>query len=164
MTTRSRGRSSRSRASKKPMLWFNNGTDLFALGGNTSFTQPVLSAGTYPDYLLHGLTILRIILRITFSPQNIAEIVNAVAAVYVGSRGTAGLPPNLNADLANYYYFTSLQAPQSPAGIQATVVQADIRSKRRIRGEDTDLFFRVTNNEATPMQVGMEARMLLTPS
>jgi len=104
------------------------------------------------------------ILRITFGPVLADEIVNAVCAVYVGSRGTAGLPPNLNAELANYYYFVGLQAVQAPVGVTGSVIDADIRTKRRIRGEDTQLFWRVTNNEATAMQVGFEARFLLTPA
>jgi len=165
MTTRRAGRSSRSRAPKKPMLWFNNGVDLATLAGSSSITLPILTAGTYPDYLLtSGCTILRMILRLTFGASLVGEVVNALAAVYVGTRGSAATPPSLNADLANYYWFCGVQTPANPVTTPAAVVEADIRSKRKIRGEDTDLFWRFTNNETTAVQVGFEARFLLVPS
>jgi len=106
------------------------------------------------------MTILRLILRITYSAIDVVNVVNAIAAFYVGTRGSAATPPDLNADLANYHYFTGLQAGTSVAH-SPIVVEKDIRTKRKIRGEDTDYFFRVTNNEITAMEVGMECRMLL---
>ena len=163
MTTRRVGRRPVRRATKKPMAWFNNGVDLGTLLGSTSITFPTLTLGFLPEGYSAGMTILRLIIRITFSPLVAAEIVNALTAFYVGRRGTAAVPPNLNADLLDYYHFAGLQSVQSPVGISATVLEADIRSARKIRG-DRDLFWRVTNNEVTSMQVGMECRMLLTPS
>ena len=161
MTTRGRGRQSRSRGPKRIMTWFNNGLDLADLAASTSSTTPLLTAGVIPEGYIAGMTILRLILKITFMPDAVSEVVNALAAFYVGTRGSAGTPPNLNADLANYYYFTGLQCGAVASVVGANVVTADIRTRRLIRGEDTDLFFRVTNNEATGMQVGMECRMLL---
>ena len=162
MTTRGRGRRSSSRGSKPIMLWYNNGVDLQSLAASTSITAPLLTTGVIPEAYLHGMTILRLILRIAFSQGATNAIVNAVTAFYVGTKGTAGLPPNLNADLANYYYYGGLQLPlANQSGSPGRILEADIRTKRRIRGEDTDLFWRVTNNEATDMQVGMEMRILL---
>ena len=102
------------------------------------------------------------LLLIKYAATAGVDIVNAITALYVGTRGSAPTPPDLNADLANYYYYAGLQAPPSGgAGVATQTVQADIRSKRIIRGEDTDLFWRVTNNEVTAMQVGLELRLLV---
>ena len=162
MTQRSRGRSFFRRGSRPSMLWFNNGLDMQNLAASTSATVPLLTAGVIPDSFIHGMTILRLILKVTFGQDNVANIINALCAFYVGTRGSAGTAPNLNADLANYYYFSGLQLPNRPSGsTQFGSVQADIRTKRIIRGEDTDFFFRLTNNEATIMKIGMECRMLL---
>ena len=161
MTTRGRGRRSFSRAPKRITTWFNNGVDMQDLAGSTSITAPLLSAGVIPEGYITGMTILRLILRITFGSDAVAEVVNALAAFYVGTRGSAATPPDLNADLANYYFFCGLQAGTVVSVVGSNIVEADIRTRRLIRGEDTDLFFRVTNNEVTGMQVGMECRMLL---
>ena len=142
------------------MTWFNNGVDTQNLAGSTSITAPLLSAGVIPEGYIAGMTILRLILRLTFAPDALAEVVNALAAFYVGTRGSAATPPNLNADLANYYYFVGCQANPGIATLESKVITADIKTKRNIRGEDTDLFFRVTNNEVTGMSFGMECRML----
>ena len=98
------------------------------------------------------------------APLLAGEIVNAVSAVYVATRPSVTTPPNLNADNLDYYLYTGLQSPQSPVGISTTRTPFDIRSKRRIRGEDRELFWRITNNEVTSMQIGMEVRLLCTPS
>ena len=144
------------------MLWFNNGLDATPLAGSTSITTPLLIAGVIPPSYLHGLTILRMILRVVWAASEPTNVCNALAAVYVGTRGTAGLPPDLNADLANYYWFAGLQSVIVSVDPTATqVMERDIRSKRIIRGEDTDLFFRVTNNETSAMNVGFECRFLL---
>ena len=160
MTTRNRSRRSVARASKRVMLWFNNGLDMTTLGATSSVTVPLLIAGVVPNSYLHGLTILRLILKITYSSLATLNTVNALAAYYVGTRGSAGTPPDLNADLANYYYFTGLQQTNE-GDLRVKTELADIRTKRIIRGEDTDLFFRCTNNGVVAMQVGMECRMLL---
>ena len=161
MTTRGRGRRSVSRAPKPPMYWFSNANDLATLAGNTSITFPMLTAGVIPEAYLTGMTILRLIVKVYYAANAVAEIVNAVNAIYVGTRGSAATPPNLVADSANYYYLEGLSIAASPAVTDTKVLERDIRSKRRIRGEDTDLFWRVTNLETTSMQVGMDVRMLL---
>ena len=141
------------------MAWFNNGNDLQSLAGSTSITFPMLTLGVLPEGYSAGMTILRMIIRLTFSPLVAGELVNALTAVYVGRRGTAALPPNLNADLLDYYHYAGIQSGAESV-VTSKVLEADIRTKRRIRG-DRDLFWRVTNNEITSMQVGFEARLLL---
>jgi len=142
------------------MTWFNNGLDMQTLAASTSITVPLLAAGIIPEGYIAGMTILRLILRVVYASETASDVVNALVAFYVGTRGSAATPPNLNADLANYYYFAGLQNAVTIASDTNTLM-ADIRTKRLIRGEDTDLFFRVTNNETTGMQIGMECRMLL---
>jgi len=160
MTTRGRGRPSRARAPKRIMTWFNNGLDTQTLAGSSSVTVPLLTAGVIPEGYITGMTILRLLIRLTYSANATLQIVNALVAFYVGTRGSAATPPNLNADLANYYYFGGLQSVAETA-LRTQQVAVDVRTKRNIRGEDTDLFFRCTNNEVTAMQIGMECRMLL---
>ena len=60
------------------MTWFNNGVDLANLAGNTSITSPLLSAGVIPEGYIAGMTILRLILRVTFGPDAVSEVVNAL--------------------------------------------------------------------------------------
>ena len=85
-------------------------------------------------------------------------------AFYVATRGSLTTPPDLNADLLDYYLFAGMQVPQTAAPENVLRIPFDIRSKRRIRGEDRTLFFRITNNQATGMQFGMEFRALLQKS
>jgi len=144
------------------MTWFNNGVDTQTLAGSTSLTSPMLTAGVIPEGYIVGMTILRLLVRITYASAAATNLVNALFAFYVGTRGSVATPPNLNADLANYYLFGGLQAAPPILGpVNSMVIEKDIRSKRLIRGEDTDLFFRVTNNETSAMVVGMEMRCLL---
>jgi len=144
------------------MAWFNNGTDLESLAGSTSRTFAMLPLGAIPDGYSAGMTILRMIGVITYAASVATDLVNAVSAIYVARRGTTGLPPNLNADLLDYYYYRGLQAPIS-GGAPGREALFDIRSKRKLRG-DRELIFRVTNNEVTSMQVGLEIRFLMQQS
>ena len=103
------------------------------------------------------------IIKIGVAAAAAADLVNAVTAIYVGVRGTAATPPNLNADLLDYYLYSGLQLGVAGVGTPTTVHSFDIRTKRRLRG-DRDLFWRITNNEVTPLQIGMEGRFLLSLS
>ena len=109
------------------------------------------------------MTILRLLFRISFAAATVTNVVNCLTAFYVGTRGSQGTPPDLNADIANYYYFGGAQLAASPAGTVGNTgfIEKDIRTARIIRGEDTELFFRISNNEVTGMQFGVETRMLL---
>ena len=101
---------------------------------------------------------------ITYAAVAATDLVNAVSALYVATRNALTVPPNLNADLLDYYVFTGLQAGIATAGTPSYTRAFDLRSMRRIRGEERTMFFRVTNNEVTPMAVGMELRALLQKS
>jgi len=102
--------------------------------------------------------------RVWFSAVAIADVINALFAFYVATRNALTVPPNLNADQLDYYLYGGLQSGTSVGGTQTYSQMFDIRSGRRIRGEDRSLLFRVTNNEATAMQVGMEYRALMQKS
>ena len=143
------------------MAWFNDGIDVQSLGASTSLTHPMFPPGTMPEGYIAGFTILRLLVRLTWGAAA-ADLVNALAAFYVGARNLLTVPPNLNSDLLDYYLYAGLQLPSG--GVESASQMFDIRSKRRIRGEDRTVFFRVTNNEVTAMQVGMEYRALITPS
>ena len=115
-----------------------------------------------PEGYSAGLTILRLIVKVVFAAQSAADVVNALLAFYVAVRPGIVEVPNLNADLLDYYLFSGLQAPATAGAAQSAQV-FDIRSKRRLRG-DRDLLLRVTNNEVTGMQIGVETRFLLQQS
>jgi len=163
MTQRGRGRRSFRRAPRAPMSWFNDGIDVQNLAGSTSLTSELMQTAVLPEGFISGMTILRLLVRISFAAQAAADVVNAIAAFYVATRPSLTTPPNLNADLLDYYLFAGLQAPTTAGAVAHSQVY-DIRSMRRIRGEDRGLFFRVTNNEVTGIQVGMEMRALLRKS
>ncbi len=163
MTTRGPGRRSFRRGSKRPTTWFNQGVDLQTLAGSTSLTSDLMPAVLLPEGYVSGYTILRLLLRLTYAATVVTDVVNALFALYVATRQSLTTPPNLNADLLDYYVFTGLQATTTGV-VQSLTVPLDIRTKRRIRGEDRTVFLRVTNNEVTAMQIGVEARLLLTRS
>ena len=163
MTTRRAGRRSASRAARRPMAWFNNGSDMQTLAGSTSITFPLLPPGTLPAGYSSGMTVLRLIVRVTSAAVNVLEVVNAIYAFYVTIRPGIVEVPNLNADLLDYYLLGQIEIPSTPVGTIPTVQSFDIRTARRLRG-DRDLLFRITNLETTPMQIGMSMRVLLTPS
>jgi len=167
MTTRRASRRSFSRGSKPIMSWFNDGVDLATLAGSTSLTSPLLQNVILPVGFASGYTILRMIGRIVFAANTATSLVNAVAAIWTAPTLSLTTPPNLNADLLDYYYFTGLQAPEGVVGASGPQMGErifDIRSARRVRGEERGMFFRVTNNTANLMQVGLEFRMLLKKS
>ena len=86
-----------------------------------------------------------------------------MSALWVATWDSLTTPPNLNADFLDYYYYGDMQAASSPAP-KSERVDVDIRSMRKVRGEDRGLFWRVENNEAFLMQVGMSLRALLVRS
>jgi len=145
------------------MSWMNDGVDMQNLAASTSLTSLLMQTSVLPAGFASGYTILRLIGRIIFAAGVATDVVNAIAAFYVALDNALTVPPNLNADLLDYYLFTGLQAPISVAN-GASQVSFDLRSARKVRGEDRGLFFRVTNNEASIMQVGMEFRALLRKS
>jgi len=97
---------------------------------------------------------------VTYAAGVATDLVNALFAFYTATRNALTVPPNLNADFLDYYLLGHLKAGIS-GGTPTLTQMFDIRSKRRIRGEDRGMFFRVTNNEVTAMQVGMGYRALL---
>ena len=164
MTTRGATRRSSRRAVRKPTAWYNDGIDLQSLAASTSLTAPLFQSSTLPEGFLSGFTVVRLIATIAFGPSTAATIVNAVGALYVATRDSLTTPPNLNADLLDYYWYGDLQSPSTVVGAPTQRVEIDLRSARRVRGEDRGIFFRVTNNEATLMQVGIGLRAVIQRS
>ena len=146
------------------MAWYNNGLDMQNLAGSTSATSQMLALGTMPEGFVSGLTILRLIGRVTVAAQAAINVVNALFAFYVATRPSLTTPPNLNADFLDYYLFGGIQIPQTGGEEHVLTIPFDIRTARRVRGEDRGLFFRITNNEVTGLQFGVEARFLLMKS
>ena len=103
------------------------------------------------------------ILKIAYAATAVGDDVDVIAATYVNPRPGIVEVPNLNADLLDYYLYTQLQSAAPTAGTPTTVQDFDIRSKRRLRG-DRDLMFRIVNNLATAVKIGVGVRYLLTPS
>ena len=163
MTTRKAGRSSGRPRAKRPMTWFNDGFVLQALAGNTAITVPLFSTVTMPAGYQSGFTILRTLIYLTWGPTTVATVVNALFALYVDTRLSLTVPPNLVSDLVDYYFHAPVASASSPAaGSDHQLI--DIRTKRRIRGEERTLFARMQNTEATLGQFGMRMRFLITPS
>jgi len=105
------------------------------------------------------------ILQLTWGGSPAGIITNMLGAVFVATRASSASPPSLVSSLIDYYWHgtmasSSVGATNSPP--QRELI--DIRTKRRIRGEDRGAFMRVENQEAFVTQVGMRARFLLTPS
>ena len=166
MTTRNRGKRSFRRGPGPIMSWFNNGIDMRILSASSSVTAEMLPNVILPAGFASGYTILRLIGRFVFAASDVVRRVNAVAALWVAPTLSLTTPPNLNADFLDYYIFTGLQSPIGAVNQSPNVAQVafDLRSARRIRGEDRSVFARITNNEAFDMQIGLEFRALLKKS
>jgi len=109
------------------------------------------------------MTVLRMILRIACAATAVVDDIDTIFATYVNPRPGIVEVPNLNADLLDYYLYGHLFYPTTVGIVESHEQVFDIRSKRKLRG-DRDLMFRMTNNLATAVRVGLGVRYLLTPS
>jgi len=103
------------------------------------------------------------ILRIACAATAVVDDIDTIFATYVNPRPGIVEVPNLNADLLDYYLYGHLFYPTTVGIVESHEQVFDIRSKRKLRG-DRDLMFRMTNNLATAVRVGLGVRYLLTPS
>ena len=87
-----------------------------------------------------------------------------LAALYVATQNSLTVPPNLNADLLDYYWFQGIGTLDGGGTIPQRY-DVDLRSARRVRGEDRALFFNIVNNDlVNAMEFSLEVRMLLKKS
>ena len=164
-TRRTRPTRSRSRGPKPIMAWFNNGLDPQTLAANTTATADMTTGSPpFPAGFQSGFTILRLILTLVIAPSVSNAAALGLAALYVATQNSLTVPPNLNADLLDYYWFKGYQVPAG-GGTFARNYDVDLRSARRVRGEDRALFFHIRNNDlVNPVEFGVEMRMLLKKS
>jgi len=165
MTQRRRTSRSRSRGPRPTMAWFNNGLDPQTLSANTNVTSNLTGAHPpFPDGFQSGFTILRLLVNLAIAPSVTNAAVLGLAAIYVGVDNLISTPPNLNADLLDYYWFQELQT--MPGGLNVgRQYEVDLRSARKVRGENRSLFFQMINNDlVNDLTFGLGVRMLLKRS
>ena len=159
---RSRGRS---RSPRPTMTWWNNAIDPQSLAPNTTaVSQLTLLAPPFPDGYQSGFTILRLIVNLVVAPTIANAAVLGIAALYVGATGLLTTPPNLLTDLLDYYWHQHIQEPTG-GGTAPRAYEVDLRSARRIRGEERRLLFQITNRDlVNSLEFGLATRMLLKRS
>ena len=144
------------------MAWFNNGLDIQSLPANTNVTAILTStAPPMPAGFPSGFTILRCLVKLVIKQDAAGVDAEGLAALYVATDGALVMPPNLQADLLDYYWFQGVQVPSNIA-LLPTRYDVDLRSARRVRGEDRGLLFQLLNTSlVNPLTFGLEVRMLL---
>ena len=166
MSTRSFTRRSRRGGARSSKAWYSNGVEQTTVAPGGGLTSNLFQVSTLPQGYLGGYTILRLILRLVVIPIAVAQANNWITAFYTDTDNGLTVPPNLNADQYDYYYLqgggngAALVAPESQ------ILDKDIRTARRIRGEDRTLMFRFENLSSSEGSVnfGVEFRALLTRS
>ena len=164
-TRRARGRSSFKRGPRPTMAWFNNGLDIQSLPANTNATSILTStAPPMPAGFPSGFTILRCLVKLVIKQDAAGVDAEGLAALYVAADGSLVTPPDLNADLMDYYWFQGIQVPSNTALLPKSY-DVDLRSGRKVRGEDRGLIFQLLNTSlVNPLTFGLEVRMLLKRS
>ena len=147
------------------MAWFNNGLDPQTLAPNTSATTDLTTgAPPFPAGFQSGFTILRCLVTLLIAPSVSNAAAFGLAALYVATQNSLTVPPNLNADLLDYYWFQGVHSLDGGGTIPQRY-DVDLRSSRRVRGEDRALFFNLVNNDlVNSLEFGLEVRMLLKKS
>ena len=161
---RRRSYPSRSRASGRPTLWFNQATTpaTVAPGGIANFDLIGAGVAGMPEVLDGGMTILRLILEVIVFNQVAGANAFGAYGIYVATAAVAVIQPVF--DLLDYYVhqnFYSRDSDDSGSGMY----RYDIRTARRLRGVDRKLRFTLENSAGSQnVTVRVNARMLVRPS
>ncbi len=128
----------------------------------------MLPAAFIPEGFQGGLTVIRTILQVKVRAE--ADNSNCFGAVGVTVSTRDALAalamPEPITDLVDWYYLTSYWVNQESERSATAIAEIDLRSARRIRGEDRTLVMVIQANPGSEasLQVSPMARMLLRRS
>ena len=169
MVTRGRSRSApRRRATKRIYSWFNiqSTVSLLAVGGTTLFDLTPLS-GLPPQYE-GGFTVLRLIGNLSVRPAVSAQNIVWTHGILATTRQALALGaiPNPVTDLVDWYMHHGAYVESDAGGVAAVQFPFDIRTARKIRGEDRTLASTFHNSVGSGgfVETSLYVRLLLTPS
>jgi len=165
MTTKRRGRSRRS-GSRVKTAWWNISTLKTSLGPGAIGIFDLLPIGALPNGFEGGLTVLRMIGALSIVPATANLPVQYAQGVLTMTTQafTSGNVPNPLVDLVDWYYLQHGFIQQ--ASIETDERPFDIRTARRIRGEDRTLVHAIINSasSATTLTYTFSTRLLLARS
>ena len=165
MPTNRRYRSSGRRSGSKPVTsWFNDSVLIQSLGPTSQVVFDLTPATQLPEGFLSGFTILRFLLTVVGAPTAVLQTASLIWGAYVYGRAAIGSPPDLVLDNMDYYVRDELQVPSDPVNTPLIQKQVDIRTARRIRGEDRSVHIQMRNIGSTAAIFGLSWRMLLKKS
>ena len=167
MTTRQgsrRGR--RPSGSRKKTTWWNDGIvpTTIAVAGLSIFDLFPTSPGGLPAALQAGATVLRLILREKLTVGVINTEIFGASGITVLPRAGIATPPDPLVDLVDWYWqrhwsLRSATLGEEPVG-EYTI---DLRTARKIRGEDRTIAWILRNSSASggSVTISQSVRMLL---
>ena len=158
-------RSSGRRSGSKPVVaWYNDSVLVQSLNGTSQIVFDLFPAANLPVGYQSGFTVLRFLLKVTAASTAVLQAVNLAWGAYVYGRQAIGSPPDLILDHMDYYVRDGLHLPGDPVSTQPLTSSVDIRSARRIRGEDRSMHIQMRNTGANPLVFGLQWRALLKRS
>ena len=170
MTTRNRGRRSSVRTAPRPArAWFNQSGVPTTISVNSQGALDLLPLGELPDGYGGGCTVRRLIGKVMFFGTIIDTDAYFTWGVTLLTRDalTALALPDPISDLVDWYYHTVGYARENAfAGQTVTTIEYDIRTSRRIAGEDRTLaaIMHVSPASGTSIRFVSYHRMLLQHS
>ena len=143
-------RSRRGSRRRTPTVWFNIGSVPATVVAGLKIVFDLLPVSELPAALLAGSTVLRMIGKYTILNQTDNVNVFGAYAVAVVTRAAlaAGSVPEPIGDLVDWYYHDGFNVRQE-VNRDTREVTFDIRTARRIRGEDRTLMAICENSSAS---------------
>jgi len=141
MTTRRPARASSRRRgrSTKPTSWFNIQIPPTLVAAGVQAVSDLLVPALLPSGMQGGMTVLRMILKLSCWVNTLNDTPVGSLGIAVGQRNNLGGFPSAIIDNLGWYYHTNV----SPTGLSNSgpgeVAMVDIRSARKMRGEDMTL-------------------------
>ena len=164
MPTKRRYRSSR-RGSAQQVAWFNTQTIPATLvAGQIGFTD-VTPISAIPDGYGGGFTVVRMLLSLMIRPISLDSTTTWGLGIATATRDAflAGQGPDPAVDLVDWYYL-KLGTMFRDTDSNMEEHQADIRTARKIRGQDRTLAAYLQNTSALTLSYSLFTRVLLKRS
>ena len=144
MPGRTRSRPTR-RGTRRSTAWFNNSNTPLTIAAFASGVFDLLPLAGIPEGFAGGLTVLRMIGHLDVRSDQTNELVySAGIALMTRDAFAAGATPDPVTDLVDWYWLDSRFIRSSV--LETVNTPFDIRTARKVRGEDRTLAFIIQNN------------------
>ena len=149
------------------MAWYNISSVPAVLSGNSQAHLDLSILEDIPDGYSAGFTCLRLILQVIAQPGAASTDHYGAFGVSVVSRDSfiAGALPNPITHLMDWYVLKHFYMRTESDLIAHPIVDVDIRTARKVRGEDRTIVATLETAPASGLiRFSIQARLLLTPS